>query len=329
MRKLISGVSVAVCVLAAGLSHAVAEELVFSGVATTSDDYQLGVLWSNVLTRTDSSVQLTVVENGSVAGLRRAARGQVDIVGIGAPHFLDAVGKTGRFEEDPDELVELYKGMRVLFAIPTGMAQYVVPAKSPITAFTDLAGRTVGIGRPGGNAGLVSQVLFEVHGMKDQVQGEHIEYGPALDQLASGTMDATLVWGGLPDPAIDNASRNGPLRFVSPDPESLEAFREKITNGKYYIYQQVPAATIEQAYEGRVASNGPAYFWTFPFQIMVRGDIPDDQVYAIVKDFWENIDRIREQSAALSLISLETALESLSAEIHPGALRYYREKGVY
>ena len=43
---------------------------------------------------------------------------------------------------------------------------------------------------------------------------------------------------------------------------------------------------------------------------------------------WENIDQIHAQSAALSLIGLETALTAVSAELHPGAARYYREIGL-
>lgn len=313
--------------LAAGLSApAAAQDIVFSGVSPTSDDYQLGVVWSGIAR--EAGIPMTVVENGTVAGMRKAAQGEVDMVGVGAPHYLDAVGGTGRYTEDPEYLREAYKDMKAVLALPVGMAQYVARTDSGIETFRDFAGKTVGTGRPGGNAGKVTATLFEIHGIDGEVDGQAIQYGPALEQMAAGTMDATLVWGSLPTAVIDNASRQMDLRFVSPDPDTLEAFREAISNGEYYVYQRVPAASIEKAYEGRVEAENDAYFWTFPYQIMVRGDVDEDTVYALTKALWENIDRVNEASAGLSLVTKEAALEALSAEVHPGAARYYREQGM-
>jgi len=317
----------AVAIALAGLSAGAvqAQELVFSGVSTTSDDYQLGVVWSGIAR--EAGLRMTVVENGTVAGMRKAAQGEVDIVGVGAPHYLDAVGGTGAYTEDPETLREGYRNMRAILALPVGMAQYVAPADSDIRVFRDLAGKTVGIGRPGGNAGQVTQMLFGIHGIADSVNGQAIEYGPALEQIASGTMDATLVWGSIPTAAIDNASRSIQLRFISPDPDTLDVFREEVSNGAYYVYQRIPAAAIQTAYEGRVVAEEDAHFWTFPYQIMVRGDIDDDIVYALTKALWENIETVNAASSALSLVTLEDALTSISADLHPGAERYYREIG--
>lgn len=81
-----------------------AQDIVFSGVSTTSDDYQLGVVWS-VIAR-DVGISMTVIENGTVSGMRKAAQGEIDIVGVGAPHFLDALGGTGKYVDDPEALRE-------------------------------------------------------------------------------------------------------------------------------------------------------------------------------------------------------------------------------
>lgn len=303
-----------------------AQEIVFSGVSPTSDDYQLGVVWSGILR--DAGMSMTVVENGTVAGMRKAAQGEVDVVGVGAPHYLDALGGTGRYEEDPAEFRDAYAEMSVILAMPVGMAQYVARVDTGISSFADLAGHTVGTGRPGGNAGLVTEVLFGIHGIDGEVDGQAIEYGPAMEQMAAGTMDATLVWGSLPTAVIDNASRQMELRFVSPDPATLEEFRSTISNGEYYVYQRIPAASIQTAYEGRVAADEDAYFWTFPYQVMVRNDMDEETVYQMTRALWENIDRVNSASAGLSLVRPETALEAISGEVHPGAARYYREIGL-
>lgn len=320
-RTLVVGGAVALSATVAN-----AQDIVFSGVSTTSDDYQLGVVWSGIAR--EAGISMTVVENGTVSGMRKAAQGEVDMVGVGAPHYLDAVGGTGKYKDDPAALRSGYEDMKAILAMPVGMAQYVARVDTGIESFAELEGKTVGTGRPGGNAGKVTETLFGIHGIGGKVDGQAIKYGPAMEQMASGAMDATLVWGSLPNAVIDNASRQMDLRFVSPDPATLESFRAAISNGDYYVYQKIPAAAIEAAYEGRVQAEADAYFWTFPYQVMVRGEIGDDTVYALTKALWENIEKVNSASAGLSLITLETALEAISADLHPGAKRYYEEIGL-
>ena len=308
-----------------------AKELVFSGVSPTAQDYAMAVIWSNILAKKSADTRMTVVDNGTVKGLRKLAKAQVDICPIGAPHYKDATQKTGKFKKDPDALIAAYKKMSVLFAITTSAAQYIAQVESGVKTIPDFKGKKLAIGRPGGNAGRVTTALFKVHGIDikaGDADGQYLKYGPAIEQMANGTMDATIVWGGIPHAAVDNASRQMKLRFVSPDPAKLDTFRKNITNGDYYVFQKVPADTIKKAYSGRVEAAGPAYFWTFPFMMAVNNSMPEETAYEITKAFWENIKTINDTSPALSLISLETALDSLSAPIHPGAEKYYKEKGI-
>lgn len=316
-------ISLSFTLLAATASTAHAE-LVFSGVSSTSDDYALGVVWSGIAKA--AGVPMTVVENGTVSGMRKTAKGEVDLVGVGSPHYLDAVAGQGAYKDDPEQLRQRYKGMKVLFAMPSGMAQYVVKADSKIRKFSDLDGKKIGVGRPGGNAGQISQTLFKLH--KVNVNGQFLEYGAALEQMASGAVDGTLVWGTVPTAAIDNASRGTKLRIVSPEPSTLADFRAAVTNGNYYVYKRVPADLISKAYGGRVEVEGThAHFWTFPWQIMVRENVSDDAVYKITKAFWTNVSKVQAASATLSLVSLEDAFDGISGDLHPGAARYYREVG--
>jgi len=331
MRKLCL---TALTILTMGLglaSASKAQEVIFSAVGPTTQDYQMAVAWSNLLRDAQTDLRMTVVDNGSVKGLRQVANGQVDIVAIGSPHYRDATERGGKFKNDPESMIPKYKDMSALFAITTSAAQYVARVDSDVTAIPEFKGKTLAIGRPGGNAGRVTTALFDVHGVDleaGDADGQYLKYQPALEQMANGTMDATLVWGGVPHAAVENASRQMDLRFVSPDPAKLDAFRKNITNGEYYVFQKVPPEVIKDAYDGRVAVDGPAYFWTFPFMMVVRNDMPEETAYQLVKTFWENIEKINGMSPALALISQDGALEALSTDVHPGAARYYREVGM-
>lgn len=331
MRKFLATAVVALPMSLGFGGSASAQEVIFSAVGPTTQDYQMAVAWSNLLAEAGGDLKMTVVDNGSVKGLRQVAAGQADIVSIGSPHYKDATDKTGQFKEDPDDLVEKYKDMSTLFAITTSAAQYVARVDTGVKTLTDFKGKSLGIGRPGGNAGRVTASLFKSFGIDleaGEVDGQYLTYETALEQMGNGTMDGTLVWGGVPHAGVDNASRTMKLRFVSPDPAILDTFRQNITNGEYYVFQEVSPEALNQAYEGRVEVDGPAYFWTFPFMMIVRNDMPEETAYTLVKTFWDNIAKVNGMSPALSLIHMKNAVTALSANVHPGAARYYREVGL-
>lgn len=313
-----------------GAAPAMSEELVVSAVGPTTDDYALAVVWSNLLIENGSDLKLTVVDNGTVGGLRKLAQEKVQVSIIGAPHFKDATQTAGKFAEDPGHLVERYGEMKALFALQTAAAQYVFRTDTGVSSFTDLRDKSFSIGRPGGNGGRVTEAMLKVHGidMKSETGGTYMKYVPALEQMANGSMDGAFVFGGLPHAAIDNASRQMELQFVSPDPAVMEDFRQSITNGEFYVLKEIPAETIEAAYEGRVKANGDQHFWAFPFMFVVHETMSEDTAYELTKTLWDNVDTVNRTSLALSLIKRNVATSGLSVDLHPGAARYFREIGL-
>ena len=316
--------------LGAASTAAMAKSVVVSAVGPLTDDYALAVTWSNLLANKGSELEMTVVENGTVGGIRKPAQGKVDVSIIGAPHYKDAVQHSGAFKDDPARLVSEYGNMRALFALQTAAAQYVFRTDSNVTSFYDLKGKDFSIGRPGGNGGRVTNVMLGAHGinMEAETGGQYMKYGPALEQMANGNMHGAFVFGGIPHAAIDNASRNMEMRFVSPDPAKMEAFQKSITNGEFYVLKHIPAEVIEKAYEGRVKANGDQYFWAFPFMFVVDKNMDDATAYELTKTLWDNIAEVNKQSLALSLVKRDVALQGVSADIHPGAARYFKEVGL-
>ncbi|KAA0011337.1 TAXI family TRAP transporter solute-binding subunit [Billgrantia pellis] len=315
-----------------GLSVATvqADNLVISAVSQTSDDYALAVAWSSLLARENAEHKLTVVDNGTVRGLRMLASGRVDISVIGAPHYLDAVKGSGNFAEDPDQLREAYGDLQALFAISTSAGQYVVRDDSGIESFGDLADKSIAIGRPGGNAGRVSSAFLEAYGLTpgEDIDTQFIDYGDAFTQMSNNRLDGTFVWGGLPQAAIDNASRTMNLRFISPEEDSLEAFRDHMTAGEHYLLKRVSTEEIENAYQGRIQANGDIHFWSFPFMFAVRSDMDENTAYELTRWLWDNLDAVKQTSSALSLLRQDEAVKGLTTELHPGAERYFREIGL-
>ncbi|AHL77627.1 hypothetical protein CH92_09470 [Stutzerimonas stutzeri] len=325
-KQLLSVSCLSLAVMGANVS---AKEVIVSAVSPTSDDYALAVAWSNISAR-DEGDSLTVVDNGTIKGLRLLAMNKVDVTVIGSPHFKDATLRQGQFAEDPERLIERYKTIKALFAIRSSAGQYLVTEKSGIKRFADFKGHSLAVGRPGGQAGSVSSELLKSVGLApgEDVDTQYITYGEAFDQMANGSLDGTFVWGSVPQAAVDNASRTMNLRFVSPDVATFEEFKGNITSGEYFSLKTVPASRIESAYEGRVESDGDVQFWTFPFMFVVNESMDEETAYQITKTLWEHVEDVRNASNALALLDINDATQMLSADLHPGAARYFREKGL-
>lgn len=332
MRKLLCSAVLTVALALGATPGAFAQEKVIGTIGIAGDTFQLATAWSNVLAKSDASISLTPVDGGGTNSLlRMVAMDRADLGFIGSPHFIDATEGKGAFETEPEDLVERYKSMRVLFGIPTGMAQYVTRADSGIKTFEDLRGKTVAFGRPGGNAGRISTILFRANGLdpdEGAVDGRYVEAGTAFDQLGNNQLDATIVWGGIPQSGLYNVARSHDVRFLSPDPSSFDDFKAEVTNGDYYVFREFTPEQLSEAYGGNATAEGPVYFWTFPMMIVVREDMSEEDAYTLTKAVWDNIDAIRENNTQLSILSLDNALEGLSAPLHPGAARYFRENGV-
>jgi len=311
---------------------AAAKELVIGTIGLTGDTYQLAVAWSNIMLKKGGDLKLTPVDGGGTNKMMRSiAAGRMDIGFIGAPHYRDAVEKSGGFKEEPDDLVAVYKTMQILFAIQTGGAQYVTRVDSNIKTIADFKGKKVAIGAPGGNMGRVSTVLFKLYGLdaeKGDVKAQYLEYGAALEALGNNQLDAVAVWGGVPQSGVYNASRANKLRFVSPDAAKLPEFQKALTNGEYYVFREVAPADIKAAYGDAFLAEAPMRLWTFPMMVIVGKDMPADTAYALVKELWDQIAEVKASSNTLTLLDVKVALDNVSAPVHPGAARYFAEKGL-
>lgn len=321
-------------VLAAGVvlssSLVDAQTLTAAAISETSDTYMLAVGWSNVLRATGAGPEITPLSGGGTVRLiRGVATGQWDIGFISAPHYSQALAGRGNFEQDPPELRAAYESVRALFGITSGMGHYVVRADSGIETIADLRGRTVSVGQPGGGGSRITPILFRHHGAEAETDYNvvYLTDEAALDEMRNNRVDAAAVWGGVPQPLIYNFSRQFPVRFLSLTPEGFEAFQQEMPGGDTFVLRTFTADALRQEYGDALVQEGDVSFFTFPMQVIVRAEMPEEIAYTIVRTFWENLDDVKRIGAALSNLDPLEGLEGLSAELHPGAARYYRERG--
>lgn len=317
----------------ASLTAAKEVEVRLAGITMTSDTYMLGVGWSNVINKHLPGVRMTVLAKGGTTKLLRGmVNKQWEIGYIGSPHLECAKKGILLFEKEKAYSKErYYDPTRVLFAIVTGWCNYVVRADSGIHSIADMKAKRVHLGNPGGFGGVMTKGVFRGHGVdidKGDYKGIYLKTSQAMDQLRDKAgLDDALVWGGIPQPLISDLSIKVPLRLLSMTEEGFSRFQRDFVVGPYTLTKTLSAEEIKEAYKGRVVNTKPITTWTVPLMLAVHKDMDEDIVHKIVKAFWEHLDEVKTVSKQLESLELKPALANLSAPIHPGALRYYKEVG--
>ena len=210
------------------------------------------------------------------------------------------------------------RGLASLFPVAVHL---VVPADSPIRSFEDLRGKRLALGETGSGTAAVSAVLLAAAGLgESDFTAKYLRPGPAGTELKAGTIDAIFLAGGYPVPAIREVAASMPIRLVPIEGKVVETLRKDFS---FYYPSEIPAGTYHGV-DTATASLGSSALW------LVNADVEPDLVFAITESLWNpatakilgTLDPIG------SRIRLSRALDGLSVPLHPGAERFYREKGM-
>lgn len=308
---------------------AAGQSLTAAAISTGSDTYMLAVGWSTALRKAGVDVALTPLEGGGTAKLLRGvALGEWSVGFLSSPHYLSALEGKDIFEKDPPELVAKYKTIRSLFGMTSGTGQMVVRADGGIKRMADLKGKKIAIGQPGGGGAKITPALLRAHGLEDKdYQPQFLREGPALDEMRNGRLDATVAWGGIPQANVYNFSRQLPVRFLSIEKPAFGKFKQSLPHGEHFLLRTYSLDSLKKAYGAGLQQDGDVGAWTFQMQVITRVDVPEATVYTLVKTFWERLAEVKATGVALADLNQDDALEDLTATLHPGAARYYKEKG--
>jgi len=147
---------------------------------------------------------------------------------------------------------------------------------------------------------------------------DYLSFSESADQMKNRAIDVTLISSGLPNPGILDIATSQEITIVPIEGELLKVLDKETP---FFVPAVIPKGT----YKGQdhdVSSVG------IPNFLIVRADLDDKTVYEITKAMFENLDRLVQAHAAAKGITLENATKGLPVPLHPGAAKYYREKGL-
>ncbi len=251
---------------------------------------------------------------GSTENVNMMSRGEAEGAVLLASVVVAAYNGTGAYKDKP------YKDLRMITVLWPNAVQMVVTEKSGIKTYQDLKGKKVSVGQAGSGTEPNTIAALDGAGMtyKDIVP-EFLGFSQSADAIKDGRIVAAQLSGGIPHPSVLDlfASRAG-VRLLA----MTEAEIEKASQ----MHPEFAGFTIEPGtYPGQ---DHPVRTIATTTAFGIRKDIPEELVYKMTKTIFENLDYIYKSYDALKYVSLDHALTGLAAPLHPGALRYYKEKGV-
>jgi len=192
---------------------------------------------------------------------------------------------------------------------------------SGIKNFEDLAGKRVSVGNPGSGQRATAEVLMDGMGwtMDKFSLAAELKAAEQSQALCDGNIDAFFYTVGHPSGAIKEATTSCDSVLVNVD---NAATKKLIDENPYYRKAVIPGGMYRGS-DADVTTFGVAA--TF----VSSTDVPDDVVYEVVKAVFENFDSFKRLHPAFANLKKEEMVsDALSAPLHPGALKYYKEAGL-
>jgi len=221
--------------------------------------------------------------------------------------------------------------MRAVVTLAPNVGLFITKQGSGIQTIADLKNKRVVVGPSGAGFEMFLGPLMTAHGVTYSSETQdfnpvNASYSDAVSLLGDGAADAAFMGGAIPTPAVTQASTSYDLFFVPYD----EAVRKRLIH-EYPFYEEmtIPAKTRDgkETYRGMtedfVAMNVGS------MHLITTAGQDETLVYQITKTIWENRAEIVKQHRAALSINERNAARFTGTPFHPGAIRFYREIGIW
>ena len=208
--------------------------------------------------------------------------------------------------------------LRSVFSAHPEAVLLVTRADTGIKKVEDLKGKTVNIGNPGSGQRGNSMDLLPLYGIdpaKD-IKAEGLQQGEASRALVDKKIDAFVYTVGMPSAAIEEPANSTEIDILDINSDAIKKF---ISDKPYYVLAQYP--------DGIIKGVGPFETYAVKATVVTSADVPDEVVYDYTKTVFENLEELKGTHAAFRILQPKDMLGGLSAPLHPGAEKYYKEQG--
>lgn len=294
------------------LGSAVSAEtrVTYKSAKAGSSYFQMAVQFAEAMkSGTGGDVSVTVEESqGSVQNVMEVRARGGDYVFTTPPALVGlAQGGKAMFEGKSDPS---FNDIRALFPIPSLTMHFVMSEASGVKNFADMEGKTIllGSGSFGAREGAKYLGLF---GLEGKVTVADSELSNAVNALKNGQIDGFVTAGSYPAPNVIEAAASTGVTVMSLDADQIaQTKRTELT---------IPAGTYAGQAEDITTTSLPVVAYT-------TAKMDEDTAYLLTKTYWETKADMAGDAAWWAGVSVDM-LGNITTQIHPGAIRYYKEIG--
>ncbi|EQA00170.1 TAXI family TRAP transporter solute-binding subunit [Glaesserella parasuis] len=210
--------------------------------------------------------------------------------------------------------------LRAVFSIHPEPFTVMARTDAKIANFDDLKGKRVNVGDPGSGTRATMNVILAAKGWTDKEFKVASELKPAemASVMCDNNLDAITYNVGHPNGALKEAAASCDAHLV---PVTGEAIDKLVADHPYYAKATIPGGL----YKG---TDNPVDTFGVYATLVTSADVDADRVYTVVKAVFDNFDRFKRLHPAFENLKEEEMIKNaLSAPLHEGAIRYYKERG--
>ena len=252
---------------------------------------------------------------GSVYNINTIKAGELEFGVAQSDWQYHAYNGTSRFADNP------FPEIRAVMSVHPEPFTLIVRGDSGITSFEELAGKRVNVGNPGSGQRATMEVVMDAFGigMNDLALATEYKGSEMAKQLCDGNIDAMIYTIGHPAAAIKEATTTCDARLISVTGAPIDKL---VADNPFYRVATIPGGM----YAG---TDGETTTFGVGATFVTSTRVPADTVYIVAKAVMENIEDFKGLHPAFAnLDPAQMVTDGLSAPLHEGAARAYKELGL-
>ena len=268
-------------------------------------------------TRKEHGIRCSVESTGgSVYNLNTIAAGELDMGVAQSDWQYHAYNGTSKFKDKGPN-----KDLRAVFSVHPEPFTVVARADAGIKDFKDLKGKRVNIGNPGSGQRGTMEVVMNAYGWdkKSFKLASELKSAEQSKALCDNKIDAMVFTVGHPSGSIKEATTSCDSVLVNVTGSMIDQLVKK---NDYYRTATIPGGMYRGTDSDTQTFGVGATFVT-------SSKVPEDVIYNVVKAVFENFDQFKKLHPAFKNLKKEEMIkDGLSAPLHRGAVKYYKEAGL-
>ncbi|SHJ10524.1 TAXI family TRAP transporter solute-binding subunit [Lutispora thermophila] len=212
--------------------------------------------------------------------------------------------------------IENIRGIATLYP---EIVQIVASVDSGITNIKDMKGKRVSVGAPGSGVEANARQIFEATGLTyNDMSVSYLSFSESADAFKDKHIDCFFVTSGIPNAAIQDITAQNDIVLVSLTDDVVKTLTQKYP---FFVEYNIPAGT----YKGQSSDVKTVAVMA---TLATNSNVSEDVIYSITKALFENQPELAQAHAKGAELVLEEAVKGISIPFHPGAEKYFKEKGL-